>query len=242
MSALGIIGSSAMTGLRNFEQSRTSHETTPYGEPSGLLIHGRLFDQAVVFLSRHGEQQAIPPHLINYRANLWALKHAGIEKLVAIYAVGGISDACVSGQLVIPSDLIDYTSGRDHTIFDGSDQSLDHIEFSPPYAPELRQELLGAAKKAGLDVVDGGVYGAVQGPRLETTAEIRRLERDGCDIVGMTGMPEAALAKELGIRLAACAMIVNQAAGKASGGIHDEIAVHRAAGLAKIYRLLENYC
>lgn len=241
MSALGIIGSSSMDDLPGFKQSRASNESTPYGDPSSRLAHGQLYGEPVIFLARHGEGQSFAPHLINYRANLWALQHAGVERVLAINAVGGIGERCVSGSLVIPDDLIDYTHGREQTFFDGDGQDLRHVEFSPPYDEELRQRLCAAASAARIGIIPDGIHGVVQGPRLETAAEIKRLKRDGCAIVGMTGMPEAVLAREIGVAYACCGIVVNQAAGIGSGSIHMEIEATKAEGIAVFMQLLRQF-
>lgn len=241
MSTLGIIGSSAMDPLQGFEQSRASNETTPYGEPSSRLLHGQISGQQIIFLARHGEEKSIAPHLINYRANLWAFQHAGVERILAVNAVGGISQRCVSGSLVIPDDLIDYTHGREQTFFDGTAKDLRHMEFAAPYDEEMRQQLCAAAAAEEIVFVPGGTHGIVQGPRLETAAEIKRLARDGCEIVGMTGMPEAALAREMGLAYACCGVVVNQAAGIGSGSIHMEIDATKAEGMAKFNQLLQRF-
>ena len=241
MSALGIIGSSAMDNLPGFERSRVSNETTPYGEPSSRLVHGQLCGEPVIFLARHGDGQNIAPHLINYRANIWVFQHAGVEQVLAVNTVGGISERCASGSLIIPDDLIDYTHGREQTFFDGAGQDLQHIEFSPPYDEELRQRLCAAASAAEIEIIPDGIHGVVQGPRLETAAEIQRLKRDGCEIVGMTGMPEAALAREMGVAYACCGIVVNQAAGIGSGSIHMEIEATKAEGMAIFKQLLRQF-
>jgi 5'-methylthioadenosine phosphorylase len=165
------------------------------------------------FLARHGHGHTIPPHRVNYRANLWALKEKGARAVVAVASVGGICD-CQPGDLVLPHQLIDYTSGREMTFFDGGEGNVVHVDFTHPYAPALREHCLAAARDAGLPMRDGGVYGAVNGPRLETAAEIDRLERDGATLVGMTGMPEASLARELGLPYVAICVVVNHAAGR----------------------------
>jgi 5'-methylthioinosine phosphorylase len=187
--------------------------TTPYGEPSRPIQQGQLDGARVYFLQRHGSPGAIPPHLVNYRANLWALKSLGVNEIVAINAVGGISPAMQPGRLVIPDQLIDYTWGRAHTIDEGNDGQLRHIDFTEPYDRELRLALIETANAAGIPCEPTGVYGVTQGPRLETAAEIQRMSRDGCDVVGMTAMPEAALARELDIAYASVCMVVNPAAG-----------------------------
>jgi 5'-methylthioadenosine phosphorylase len=186
---------------------------TPYGEPSSALLFGRVAERETVFLARHGHGHTIPPHRVNYRANLWALKERGATSIIAVASVGGIRDI-LPGELVLPHQLIDYSSGRDATYFDGGDQKVVHVDFTQPYSPELRTACLRAASQAGIKLADGGVYGAVSGPRLETAAEIDRMDRDGATMVGMTGMPEAVLARELELPYAAIAVVVNHAAGR----------------------------
>lgn len=212
------------TGLNRLEEVTLLEEltvTTPFGPPSGPLQRMQLGDREFIFFARHGQPHKIPPHRINYRANIWALREAGTSAVVAINAVGGIATTMGSGVIAVPDQLIDYTSGRDHTFFDNteSELGLEHVDFTEPYSAEVRGELLSAAARIGVDMIDGGVYGATQGPRLETVAEIRRMERDGCDLVGMTGMPEAALAREIGLAYGCICLVVNPAAGKAPGVI-----------------------
>lgn len=238
MSVLGIIGG---TGLAQFEGLRIERQeavSTPWGAPSAALLHGRLADRPAVFLARHGREHTIAPHAVNYRANVWALREAGVDGVIAVNAVGGISDTFAPGTLAVPDQLIDYSWGRAHSYFDGSGQPLQHVDFTAPYSPAMRELLLRAAETAGLDVRDGGVYAVTQGPRLETAAEIDRLARDGCDIVGMTGMPEAALARELGLEYACCAVVVNRAAGR-GGDIHGELERWVAQGMTAARRLLQ---
>jgi 5'-methylthioinosine phosphorylase len=211
---IGIIGGTGLTSLSGLTISGEQTLRTPWGIPSGPLVIGSLGDQPVVFLARHGYPHRIPPHQINYRANLWAMHHVGVRTLVGVNAVGGIHSGMGPAHLVIPDQLIDYTWGRDHTFSEGELDEVNHIDFTFPYHERVRQELIKAADNLGLSHSDRGVYGATQGPRLETAAEVRRLERDGCDIVGMTGMPEAALAAELGLDYASLALVVNWAAGK----------------------------
>jgi 5'-deoxy-5'-methylthioadenosine phosphorylase len=237
MSVLGVIGGSGLDQFDGMEITHREVMSTPYGDPSGPLLMGEFNGQTMVFLPRHGPGHAIPPHLINYRANLWALREAGASHVLAMAAVGGITPAMAPGVLCVPHDVIDYTWGREHTVFE-RDQ-VEHVDFTRPYCDEMRGMLLEAAVKAGIDALDGGVYAATQGPRLESTAEIARLERDGCDIVGMTGMPEAGLARELGLCYACCAMVVNWAAGKEEGPITmEEITHHLRSSIAQAKRLL----
>ena len=213
MTTLAIIGGTGVDELDGLQLTGSHDVTTPYGASSRPVQEGRLGDVRLYFLQRHGAPQAIPPHLINYRANLWALRSLGVDDVVAINAVGGISAPMRPGCLLIPDQIIDYTWGREHTFDDGAEGSLMHIDFSRPYSAVLRSALVNAAAGEGIAHSAAGVYGATQGPRLETAAEIRRMARDGCDVVGMTGMPEAALARELGMAYAAVCMVVNPAAG-----------------------------
>lgn len=213
MTRLAIIGGTGVDQLDGLEII-TRHEVhTPYGEPSRAIEEGRLGQARVFFLQRHGSPGAIPPHLINYRANLWALHSLGVDDIVAINAVGGINPALGPGRLIIPDQLIDYTWGREHTFDDGSSGELMHIDFTEPYDRDLRLALVEVADFARIPHEASGIHGIMQGPRLETAAEIKRMARDGCDVVGMTGMPEAALARELGLAYASVCMVVNAAAG-----------------------------
>lgn len=211
---LGIIGGTGLTQLANLEITHRKVARTPYGEPSGALIFGHICDQEVVFLARHGYGHTIPPHMVNYRANLWALKEHGVDRVVSVATVGCIHAELLPGMLVIPDQIIDYTHGRAATYFVDSSKPVTHLDFTFPYCEAMRAALLQAATSSGIKLRDGGVYGAVQGPRLETVAEINRMERDGVDIVGMTGMPEAYLARELELCYAAVGAVVNHAAGR----------------------------
>ncbi|HEX4985008.1 MAG TPA: S-methyl-5'-thioinosine phosphorylase [Burkholderiales bacterium] len=211
---LGIIGGTGLTQLSNLEITRRQVVRTPYGDASGALTFGKLNGREVMFLARHGYGHTIPPHEVNYRANMWALREQGAARIVSVASVGGIRADMLPGTLAIPHQLLDYTWGRRHTFFEGPDQPVTHVDFTHPYCDALRARLLAAAAAAGQKVAGDGVYAATQGPRLETAAEIDRLERDGADMVGMTGMPEAALAREIGLRYAAVAVVVNHAAGR----------------------------
>lgn len=211
---LGIIGGSGLGRMEGMEVVRRGPVATPYGEPSAMPVIGRLEGADVVFLARHGDGHTIAPHRINYRANIWALHACGARDVLAVATVGGIRGDLGPGALVIPDQIIDYTHGRESTFFDGVAEPLDHVDFTRPFCEELRRRLLRCGDAAGEKLADGGTYGATQGPRLETAAEIRRMARDGADIVGMTGMPEAALARELDLAYAAIAVVVNHAAGR----------------------------
>jgi 5'-deoxy-5'-methylthioadenosine phosphorylase len=215
---------------------------TPYGEPSGALTFGMLNGREVVFLARHGYGHTIPPHAVNYRANIWALHSEKVLRVVSVASVGGIRADLKPGTLAIPSQIIDYTHGRKHTYFDGPDQPVTHVDFTHPYCDRLRASLAEAAQRSGQPIVEGGVYATTQGPRLESAAEIDRLERDGADMVGMTGMPEAALARELGLRYAAVAVVVNHAAGRgdSADAIHlEQINAVLRSAMIRVRSLLE---
>lgn len=211
---LALIGGSGLSTVAGLEITRREAVRTPFGEPSGPLSFGLLRGQPLVFLPRHGEGHVIPPHEVNYRANIWALKELGVEGVVAVAAVGGIRRELGPGVLLLPDQIIDYTWGRRATFFEGGRGPVTHIDFTGPYSAALRARLLRAAAACGEKVHESGVYATTQGPRLETAAEINRLERDGADVVGMTGMPEAALARELGLEYAAIAVVANHAAGR----------------------------
>ena len=239
MTVYAIIGGTGLTQLDGLSMKALLNPETPYGAPSAGIVRGEYAGREVLFLARHGHPHRIPPHQVNYRANLWALKHAGAEAVIAVNAVGGITAGMGTGQLVVPHQVIDYTQGRIGTFFEGELDHVTHIDFSHPYDEPLRQKLLDALRRAGHAHSDYGVYGCTQGPRLETVAEIARMERDGCDIVGMTGMPEAALARELNLPYAALSLVVNPAAGKSTSIITmAEIEAALAAGIGKVRETL----
>jgi len=239
VSRLAIIGGSGLDVFDGFEGAHDEVVRTPYGTASSPLRCGRLGGVDTVFLARHGTSHDIPPHRINYRANIWSLHHAGASHLVAVAAVGGIDPALAPGALVVPDQLIDYTSGREHTFHDGAPAPVVHVDFTHPYCDDLRRILLRAAGMLGLAIHDGGTYGATQGPRLETAAEVDRLARDGCAVVGMTGMPEASLARELGLCYATCAVVANAAAGRAAGEIRmPDVAATLRSAMGEVRRLL----
>ncbi len=210
--ALAVIGGTGVYRLAALEDVESRYFETPYGAPSGPLRIGRIGQARVAFLARHGEGHALPPHRVNYRANLHALKQAGATRVLALNTVGGITEHYGPRVLACPDQLIDYTWGRESTFWDGEGEAL-HVDFGHPYSPMFRHKLLAAARVTGVRLVEGGCYGATQGPRLETNAEIARMRRDGCDLVGMTGMPEAGLARELGLDYACLAIVANWAAG-----------------------------
>jgi 5'-methylthioinosine phosphorylase len=240
MAELAIIGGTGLTTLKNLEIEKREVMRTPYGEPSGPLLHGRLCGKEVVFLPRHGRGHTIPPHMVNFRANIWALKNTGVHSVIAVAAVGGIHADLQPAMLAIPDQIIDYTWSRKHTYFENDLSEVTHIDFTRPYSEPLRRLLIEAARKLGIAFADSGTYGATQGPRLETAAEIDRLERDGCTLVGMTGMPEAALARELELDYACCAVVANRAAGRGAGEISlQDIDSNLSVGMETVRHLLE---
>jgi 5'-methylthioinosine phosphorylase len=242
---LAIIGGSGLTELDNLEVTRRKVARTPYGEPSDALTVGRIGACEVLFLARHGSGHTIAPHEVNYRANLWALKEAGASEIVSVASVGAIPAGIAPGALVVPHQVIDYTWGRHATFFEGPGVPVNHIDFTEPYSRGLRGKLLEAARACGEPVLERGVYAATQGPRLETAAEIDRLERDGADLVGMTGMPEAALAREISLEYATIAVVANFAAGRGDSTRAvplDKIAAVLEEAMGRVRRIIEKVC
>jgi len=240
MTSIAIIGGTGLTKLTNLTIVNREVHVSAYGEPSAPLTRGTLAGKDVVFLPRHGAGHTIPPHRVNYRANIAVLKNAGVDKIIAVNAVGGITAEFPPQMLAVPDQIIDYTWSREHSFFNEGLEEVVHIDFTQPYCESLRASILNAAQTAGVEMVAHGTYAAMQGPRLETTAEINRLERDGCHLVGMTGMPEAALARELGMCYASIAVVANWAAGRGEGEITlAEIERHLGAGIVKVKRVLE---
>ena len=246
MQTIAIIGG---TGLTEFENLDVLHRhdrlSTALGAPSSDIVEGMLNGTRLLFLARHGHPHAVPPHKINYRANLLALQQLGAEKIIAVNAVGGIHSKAIAGHISVPHQIIDYTQGRENTFFDGIFKPLDHIDFSHPYDEALRQHLIRIISTQNIPqgFSDFGVYGATQGPRLESIAEVNRLEKDGCDLVGMTGMPEAALARELNIPYASLCLVVNPAAGKSEALITmDDIRAVIGLGMKEIKQIIHDFC
>jgi 5'-methylthioinosine phosphorylase len=239
---LAVIGGSGLTQLSILDVTRRLAVRTPYGEPSGALTFGRIAGEEVVFLARHGYGHTIPPHEVNYRANIWALKEQKVEAVVSVASVGGIRADMQPGAIVVPHQIIDYTWGRKNTYFEGGERPVTHIDFTEPYSAALRRRIIDAARDCGEAVVGDGVYATSQGPRLETAAEVGRLERDGADVVGMTGMPEAALAREIGLDYATIAVVANFAAGRGDSlhGIRmEDIEQVLQQSLARVRRIIE---
>ena len=239
MQDIAIIGGTGLASFPGLKIIRKEVVRTPYGAPSGPITYGDYCGKKIIFLPRHGSRHTIPPHMVNYRANIWALHDKQVKNIVAVAAVGGIHKEIPPTCIMIPNQIIDYTYGRQHTYFEKNLSQVMHIDFSQPYDQSLREKLIQAAELADVNAYKGGVYGAMQGPRLETAAEINKLERDGCDAVGMTGMPEAALARELKIAYAHCAISVNWAAGRSEQEITlDSIRVCTEVGMEKVRKLL----
>jgi 5'-methylthioinosine phosphorylase len=240
MTRIAIIGGSGLYQLDGIENSRSESVETPYGDPSDALTNGTLQGVDIIFLARHGAMHTIPPHRVNYRANLWALKHSGASTVISVCAVGGIRADIRPGSVIIPDQIIDYTWSRQHTLYEQDLTSVTHIDFTEPYCGELRMALIRAAEETDIEVITTATYGATQGPRLETAAEINRMEKDGCDIVGMTGMPEASLARELGLCYATIAVSANDAAGRGTGPIEmQEIMTNLESGMRNIRSILQ---
>lgn len=239
---LAIIGGRGLTQLANLAITHQQVMRTPYGEPSGAFLFGTLNQHEVIFLARHGFGHTIPPHLVNYRANLWALREHGADKIISVATVGGIRPDLKPGVIVVPDQIMDYTHGRDATFFEARDKPFNNTDFTLPYSTRLRSHILRSAQTAQQPCIDGGVYAATQGPRLDSIAEINRYERDGADMVGMTGMPETALAKELELDYATIAVVANYAAGRGDSvtGINIEtVNATASAAMVRVRSILE---
>lgn len=240
MSKIGVIGGSGLGSIENLDVTHREMVNTPYGSPSCPVVFGKICNEEIIFIPRHGMGHTISPHNINYRANIWALKKLEVTRVIAINAVGGITDKMSPLKLVFPHQIIDYTHSRQHTFFDENSSKVMHADFTNPYDIKLRQTLSAVAEAINIRYESEAVYGATQGPRLETAAEIRRMEKDGCDIVGMTGMPEASLARELGLEYASCSVVVNWAAGTTGDQIisMEEIEKNLKDGMDSVHALL----
>lgn len=237
---IGVIGGTGLYAMMDdFEMARQEIVSTPFGEASGPLVFGRLQGREVVFLARHGFTHRLPPHQVNYRANLWMLKKAQVGKILSVNAVGAINQQCAPETLVIPDQIIDYSWGREQTFYAQDLERVVHIDFTYPYTQSLRELLFAAGKNSGIPLHKNGTYGCTQGPRLETAAEVKRLERDGCDLIGMTGMPEAALARELSIQYASISVVANWAAGLTGEELTmQQIELHLQNGMELVKKLI----
>ena len=240
MTKIAIIGGTGLTSIKGFEITGREIVQTPYGEPSGPLVRGVLCGNEVYFLPRHGSAHTIPPHKVNYRANIWGLKKAGIEQVISINAVGGIRDDMQPSTLIIPDQIIDYTTSRINTFFEEGLTKVVHIDFTDPFCESLRQSIIQEANTKNISVIEEGTYAATQGPRLETAAEINRLEKDNCHLVGMTCMPEAALAREKELCYASISVVANMAAGRGEEDLNmDMIEKNLNEGMGRVRKLLE---
>ena len=228
MAMLGLIGGSG------FDQWGAPVERriigTPFGEPSDAFEAFDIGSTRLWFLPRHGSDHGIAPHRVNYRANIFGFSTLGVDAVLTVNAVGSLDVNLPGGSLVLPNQLIDYTYGRENSFHDGVAGDLDHVEFADPFSHRWRAHLLRAGASSGVAVRDGGCIAVTQGPRLETAAEIRRLARDGSDLVGMTSMPEAVLARELGLPYATLAVVANLAAGLEDEPIAAEAIEQTLAG------------
>ncbi len=240
MTKIAIIGGTGLTSINGLEIVGREIVQTPFGEPSGPLVQGILSGNKVYFLPRHGGGHIIPPHKINYRANIWALKEAGVEKVIAVNAVGGLREDMQPGVLSVPDQIIDYTVSRINTFFEEGLKHVVHIDFTNPFCESLRKDIIDAANAHSISIIKEGTYAATQGPRLETAAEINRLEQDGCHLVGMTCMPEAALAREKELCYASISVVANLAAGRGAEDITMEVIEKNLNnGMEKVRQLLE---
>jgi len=252
---LALIGGTGLASLKGFTLIKEHSIETPFGKPSANILEGKFFDNEneqgskFFFLARHGDPHTIPPHKINYRANIWALNHLGVDKIIAINAVGGIHPELDAGSLCVPDQLIDYTFRRENTFFDGESFSQNdkevsmpvHIDFTNPFSNAIRDKIIKVGQSLNLDIMQKACYACVEGPRLETAAEINCLEKDGCDVVGMTCMPEAALARECSMDYASLCLVVNKAAGRNDGPITMKQIEHTMEiGIKKIILVLKN--
>ena len=240
MTKIAIIGGTGLTSIKGFEETKKEVVSTPFGKTSSPLIQGNLFGKNVCFLARHGTNHTIPPHKINYRANIWSLKNAGIEKIISVNAVGGIRNDMQPSVLIIPDQIIDYTTSRINTFFEENLSDVVHIDFTKPFCEKLRQSIINVAEDKKIEVVAEGTYAATEGPRLETGAEVNRLERDGCHLIGMTCMPEAALAREQELCYASISVVANLAAGRGTEDLNmDMIEKNLNKGLERVHQLIE---
>ncbi|VUD48845.1 S-methyl-5'-thioinosine phosphorylase [Thalassocella blandensis] len=241
MAVIGIIGGSGFYDFPEIETPEKQVIETPYGSVN--CTKGKIGVNVICFIARHGGSHNVLPHLVNYRANIAALKQMQVEEIIALNAVGSITEDFPPGIFVLPDQIVDYTYGRDHTFVDSNASLTHHIDFSYPFSRDLKQRILLAIQATENQCKDGGVYACTQGPRLETAAEIKRLAQDGCNLVGMTMMPEAALARELSIAYASICLPVNWAAGVTKEVITIEaIMAQLSCFNSKLREVLHTFC
>ena len=240
MTKIAIIGGTGLTSIKGFKETGKEVISTPFGEASAPLIQGDLFGQEVCFIARHGTEHTIPPHKINYRANIWLLKNAGIEKVISVNAVGSIRSDMQPSSLIIPDQIIDYTTSRINTFYEEELTNVVHIDFTQPFCEELRQSIINVANAKKIEIISEGTYAATEGPRLESAAEVNRLERDGCHLIGMTCMPEAALAREQELCYASISVVANLAAGRGTEDLNmDMIEKNLNEGMEHAHQLID---
>jgi 5'-methylthioinosine phosphorylase len=239
---MAVLGGSALPRLENFEILAIHNEDTPFGATSAPIFRGIFAGHEIFFLDRHGSDRKTAPHKINYRANIWALHQLGVGKIIGLSNVGGIRSDMTPGYFAFPDQLLDYTNNRANSFYEEDFDFSRHIDFSKPFSAELHHQLVEAAQSLGLNFTEAATYGVTQGPRFETIAEINRMERDGCDIVGMTAMPESALARELEIQYAIIAIVASKAAGRSDGLNVDISDIHAVVqqSLGQVYELLRS--
>lgn len=239
MSKIGVIGGSGLYEIKGLTIKKRKKITTPFGRPSDVYIIGQIENKEVIFLPRHGGIHNLPPHAINYRANIWGFKKLGVQRIISVSAVGSIKKGLRPGDIVVLDQIIDMTKNRKLTFYDGQDGVV-HIDFTEPYCPEMRQAILKAGKLARIPLKKGGTYVAVEGPRLETAAEIKAFDTLGADVVGMTGMPETSLARELEICYLGISVVANYAAGISKRKLTTtEVLETMKASTGKIKQLLK---
>lgn len=222
MAEIAIIGGTGVYDAKVLDQAQEQRIETPYG--TVLLQTGRYKGREIAFLARHGAGHSIPPHLVNYRANIWALKKSGVRHIIATTAVGALNPALHPGDFVVLNQFLDFTKNRPGTFFTGGEHGVVHVDMTAPYCPNMRQALIAAARLVNLPVHDGGVYVCTEGPRFETPAEIKMYALLGGDVVGMTGVPEVVLAREAEMCYGGVSMITNFAAGIAKQQLtHQEV-------------------
>ncbi|EAX46562.1 methylthioadenosine phosphorylase [Thermosinus carboxydivorans Nor1] len=237
MTKLAIIGGTGVYDPRILENVREEEILTPYGAVRYKV--GEYAGRAIAFIPRHGSKHSIPPHLINYRANIWAMKKIGVQAILATTAVGSLNTDMKPGDFVLINQFLDFTKNRVHTFYEGGERGVVHVDVTEPYCPALRQKLEKAAKKIGIAIHTKGTYVCTEGPRFETPAEIAMFAKLGGDVVGMTNVPEVVLAREAEMCYATVSMVTNYAAGISAQPLtHGEVLDTMKANTENIKRLI----